>query len=81
MISIKPPPDELPTKRDDRHSVAVWAAITSFFGSLLAIGIFDVFDITQWAQYLGAFIVAAITAGGVYSKERLDDAKRERGDN
>jgi hypothetical protein len=62
---------------DHHHQVALWAGVASFFGSLLAIGIFDVFDITQWAQYLGAILVAAITGGAVYSKERLDDAKRE----
>jgi hypothetical protein len=59
-------------------SVALWAGVSAFFGSLLAIGIFDVFDISHWAQYLGAIIVAFITAGTVYSKQRLDDAKAQR---
>ena len=66
-----------------RHDIALWAGLAAFFGSLLAIGIFDVLNPDQAAEYLGALIVAAITAGGVYSKERLDAAKREeaaRGD-
>jgi uncharacterized membrane protein YjjB (DUF3815 family) len=65
---------------NSRHDVALWAGVVAFFGSLLAIGIFDILNPEQWAEYLGALIVAFITAGGVYSKQRLDDAKRARGD-
>jgi hypothetical protein len=60
------------------HAVAIWAGAAAFFASLLAIGIFDVLNPDKWAEYLGALIVAAITAGAVYSKQRLEDAKRER---
>jgi hypothetical protein len=60
-----------------RHDVALWAATAAFFGSLLAIGAFDLFNPDQVLEYLGAIIVAAITGGAVYSKERLDAAKRE----
>lgn len=63
-------------ERKRNHDVALWAGVVAFFGSLLAIGIFDIINPEQWAEYLGAFIVAFITAGGVYSKQRLDDAKR-----
>jgi hypothetical protein len=83
VTTLQPPPAPDPTPPRPRHDVALWAGIVAFFGSLLAIGIFDVFDADQWAEYLGAIIVAAITAGGVYAKERLDAAKREaktRGD-
>lgn len=59
------------------HQIALWAGVSSFFASLLAIGIFDVFNPDQWVEYVGALLVAAITAGGVYSKQRLDDAKKE----
>ena len=55
----------------------MWAGVAAFFGSLLAIGIFDILNPDQWAEYLGSLIVAFITAGGVYAKQRLDDAKRE----
>jgi len=61
-----------------RHPVALWAGVAAFFGSLLAIGVFDVLDPAQWLQWFGALIVAFITAGGVYAKQRLDDAKREQ---
>lgn len=62
------------------HEVALWAGAAAFFGSLLAIGIFDILNPDQWAEYLGSLIVAAITAGAVYSKERLSAAKREEHD-
>jgi hypothetical protein len=70
-------PSPAPDPPPPRHDVAIWAGVAAFFGSLLAIGIFDVFNPEQWLQYIGAFLVAGITAGAVYSKQRLDDAKRE----
>lgn len=60
------------------HQVALWAGLVAFFGSLLAIGIFDILNPDQWQEYLGALIVAFITAGGVYAKQRLDDEKQSR---
>ena len=57
------------------NEVALWAGVVAFFGSLLAIGAFDILDPDQWVEYLGAMVVAFITAGGVYAKQRLDDAK------
>jgi lysozyme family protein len=63
----------------DAHQVALWAGVAAFFGSLLTIGVVDILNPDQCVQYVGALVVAAITAGGVYSKERLQDAKRERG--
>ena len=44
----------------------------------LAIGVFDVLDPDKVVEYAGAVIVAFITAGSVYAKERLDVAKREQ---
>jgi hypothetical protein len=69
-----PAPDPPPKPR---HDVALWAGAAAFFGSLLTVGIFDVLDPGRAVEYLGAILVALITAGGVYSKERLDAAKRE----
>jgi hypothetical protein len=60
-----------------KHDVALWAGVAAFFGSLLAVGIFDVFNADQWTEYLSAIIVAFITAGSVYAKHRLDEAKKE----
>jgi hypothetical protein len=59
-----------------RHEIALWSGVAAFFGSLLAIGIFDVFNPAEYVQYFGALLVAFITAGSVYSKQRLDDAKK-----
>jgi len=58
------------------HEVALWSAVAAFFGSLLAIGIFDVLNPEQWVQYLGALLVAFVTGGAVYAKQRVDDAKK-----
>jgi hypothetical protein len=60
------------------HDVALWAGVAAFFGSLLAVGVFDVLSPDKWLEYLGAFLVAFITGGAVYAKERLEDAKTER---
>lgn len=59
---VDPPPPR------PRHDVALWAGVAAFFGSLLAIGIFDILNPDQWAEYLGSLIVAGITAGAVYSR-------------
>lgn len=60
------------------QEVSLWAGVAAFFGSLLAIGIFDVFNPDQWVQYFGALLVAIITGGAVYSKERLGYAKKRK---
>jgi hypothetical protein len=56
------------------HEVALWAGAVTFFGSLLAVGIFDIFEPDKWVEYIGALLVAFITAGSVYTKQRYDDA-------
>jgi hypothetical protein len=60
------------------HQVALWAGVAAFFGSLLAIGVFDLLNPDKWVEYLGSLIVAAITSGAVYSQQRLADAKAAR---
>jgi hypothetical protein len=60
------------------HEVALWSGVAAFFGSLLAIGIFDVLDPDQWIEYLGSLFVGAITAAAVYSQQRLADAKKDQ---
>ena len=60
------------------HEIALWSGVAAFFGSLLALGIFDIINPDQWVEYVGAFLVAGITAGSVYAKQRLDDAKAEK---
>jgi hypothetical protein len=57
------------------HQTALWAGVAAFFGSLLAIGIFDIFEPDRIYEYLGSIVVAFITGGAVYAKQRLDDAK------
>lgn len=61
----------------DNH-LALWAAVSAFFGSILAIGAIDILTPGDRAQFIGAVFVAAITAGAVYAKQKLDDAKQGR---
>lgn len=57
------------------REVALWAGVAAFFGSLLAIGVIDIFNPDDVVALLGACFVAAITAGSVYSHERLQAAR------
>ncbi len=60
------------------HEVALWAGIAGFFSSLLAIGIIDIFNPDQLLKFATSLLVAGVTGGAVYSKQRLDDAKQQR---
>jgi hypothetical protein len=59
-----------------RHQVALWAGIASFFTTVLAIGAIDILNPSDRVQFLGGVFVGLITAGAVYSKQRLDDEKK-----
>lgn len=61
-----------------KHDVALWAGVFAFFSSLLAIGVFDVFNPDQWIEYIGALLVAGITGGSIYAKERYEEAKSKK---
>lgn len=59
------------------HETATWAGVSSFFGSLLAIGVLDLVTPGKWWNLLGSFLVALITGGSIYAKQRLEEAKKE----
>jgi hypothetical protein len=61
------------------HDIALWSAVAAFFGSLLAIGIIDVFNPDELVKFATSILVAVITGGAVYSKQRVDDAKKKEG--
>lgn len=61
------------------HEIAIWSGVAAFFSSLLAIGIVDIFNPNEVVKFLSSLLVAGITAGAVYSKQRLDDAKSKKG--
>jgi hypothetical protein len=73
-----PKPTEKPATNDNAkgREVAFWAGGAAFFGSVLAVGAFDLFGVDGRAEFLISLVVAAITAGAVYSKERLAFAKK-----
>jgi hypothetical protein len=61
-----------------KNQLALWAGVSAFFGTLLAIGAIDILDPGDQVQFLGGVVVGLITAGTVYSKQRLDDEKQGR---
>jgi uncharacterized membrane protein YjjB (DUF3815 family) len=61
------------------HEVALWSGVAAFFGSVIATGIFDAVNADRtFAQFVGACLVGFFTAGLIYAKERLNDAKKDR---
>jgi hypothetical protein len=76
MTVTKPPSTDTSPNRN--HSVALWAGVAAFFGSLLAIGTLEILDPADLIKLAGSIFVALVTGGSVYAHERLEDAKRER---
>ncbi len=62
------------------HEIALWASVAAFFGSLLAIGVIDVFNPDDLVKFATSLIAAAVTGGTVYARQRLDDAKAKARD-
>lgn len=58
------------------HQIAFWAGVYSFFATILAIGAINVFNPEDQLRFIGGVVVGLMTAGGVYAKQRLDDAKK-----
>jgi hypothetical protein len=65
-------------RKQHGHQVALWASVAAFFGSLASFTLVDIISPGEWVQLVAALLTAVIVAGGVYSHERLGDAKRER---
>lgn len=60
----------------NKNQLALWAGVSAFFATLLAIGAIDILDPGDQVQFVGGVVVGLITAGTVYSKQRLEDAKK-----
>ena len=58
------------------HAVALWAGVSAFFASLATIGAIEIISPDNLLKFAGSFAVALITGGGVYAKQRYDDAKK-----
>lgn len=61
-----------------RDNVPLWAGVSAFFSSLVAIGVIDWLTPTDVLRYLGAIFVALVTGGAIYSKQKLEEARDER---
>ena len=62
------------------REVALWAGVAAFFGSVLAVGAFDLLGIDGLGEFFISIVVALFTAGAVYAKERLAFAQKRNGD-
>lgn len=60
------------------HEIALWSGIVALFTNFILIGIFELFNPDREVRFLGALLSGLITAGSVYAKVRLDDAKEEK---
>lgn len=61
-----------------KHEVAWWSSVAAFFSSLLTIGAIDVIDPSNVIKLTGSIIIAVVTGGAMYSKQRLDEARDKR---
>ena len=78
MTTYQPPPAPPEKQPNGSHEVAFWAGVAAFFGSLATIGAIEVINPAQLLKFTGSLVVAVITSGGVYAKQRLDDAKQAK---
>lgn len=60
------------------NATATWAGVSAFFATLLAVGAIDIFNPSDQIRLLSSIIVGLITAGAIYSKQRLEEAKLGR---
>jgi hypothetical protein len=60
------------------NQLALWAGVSSFFATLLAVGVIDIFNPNDQARLISGVVVGLITGGAVYSKQRMTDAKQGR---
>lgn len=58
------------------NRMALWAGVSSFFATLLALGAINIFNPDERVRFVGGVVVGLITGGTVYSRQRLDDVKK-----
>jgi hypothetical protein len=61
-----------------KNALAMWAGISSFFATLLAIGAIDILNPSDELRFLSGILVGLITGGAVYSRTRLDEVRQDR---
>jgi hypothetical protein len=57
------------------HQIATWSGASSFFATILAIGAINILNPDDRIRFIGALFVGLVTAGAVYTRERLVDAR------
>jgi hypothetical protein len=62
-----------------RTNVALWAGLSAFFSSLVSLKVFDLLlGNSDVRRILEATLVSVAVAGSMYTRQRLDEAKKER---
>jgi uncharacterized membrane protein len=63
-----------------RNHLALWAGVTALFAQLATVSIIALLgnESSERNKALAALITGFVVAGGVYSKQKWDDAKAER---
>src|SRR3954447_18506856 len=61
-----------------KKQLALWAGVSAFFATLLAIGAINILNPEDRVRFLSGIVVGLITAGTVYSRQRVEDEKKGR---
>lgn len=61
------------------HTVAWWAGLSAFFSNLIALKVIDIVNGDgKTVQFIAAIVTSIVVACAVYTKQRLDEAKKEK---
>lgn len=69
-----------PGNGNGKHSIALWAGLTTFFTNLAAVHIVAILGNTddETKKAIGAVLTSFLVAGSVYAKQRWDEEKEKK---
>ena len=76
-MDLRPGEFQMGKLRRNRHEVAWWSAVASFFATIGAIGAINILDPNDRLRFISAVFVGVVTGGAAYTRERLHEAKGE----
>src|SRR5436190_956700 len=62
-------------RKINKHQVAWWSAVASFFATIGAIGAINILDPNDRLRFVSAVFVGIVTGGATYTRERLHEVK------
>lgn len=60
------------------NSLPVWAGLTAFFTTVLAIGAINILNPDDQIRFLSGIIVGIVTGATIYTRQKMDDARMAR---